>query len=747
MITKMLQPSECSAYTLQEAEDIGIEKLLLKAPFGKVFILGEDKLLLGYYSAQHYEKSGNLDMQYNITCIQDDGGIRDQVINIPLHKKGKDYEILPIINSNGVFNGAIICTDNALAEDKNACLAKLEYLREKDLSIEYWFLSKKYKKVAFWGLDDLSLAFADVIRRYSNINLLGIYEDENLKEYKCFDFRNEIEFYQVKRFDIRNYDADINFVGSICDAAEAGADLIIVTDWTMRHLENSSLLKELRADVIYAPNILTDKNAHRIIDEDITRYVNAELHDRLKAKYRGMGCNFLTVGVPNESNLKIPYKFRECRRDGVIKYRYESFTEEYRTKWIAAQADMETAGEEFKDYYSSLLSLPEIKRNGTIFYGDIKSKYVNYTNKSRVVLNAPSSYKNTIYIIGPCIAVGAYNTDNHTLGHYLQENLNSLGLEYKVVMIGLPNGADRYYFVKILEEYDIKEGDKIFLIGQTYRQDEWDLDVLPVFEKLYEKYGYEFYLETPIHCGKEANKAIADFLTEHIDDPFDSGKNPDIHLPAATHVNSPALANNQQLKKYQEFLQSHAVKIGSIVMNCNPFTLGHLHLIEYAAEQVDHLYIFVVEEDRSFFKFDDRIELVKAGTSHLENVKVLPSGQFIISATTFAEYFGKESLDCAAIDPSLDVEIFGSQIAPCLNINVRFVGEEPLDPITAQYNQSMKEILPKYGVELCEIPRKETNGEVISASRVRKCLEEKNWDEIRKLVPKTTYSFLEEKFR
>ncbi|MCH5199593.1 MAG: hypothetical protein J1F60_01445 [Oscillospiraceae bacterium] len=59
----------------------------------------------------------------------------------------------------------------------------------------------------------------------------------------------------------------------------------------------------------------------------------------------------------------------------------------------------------------------------------------------------------------------------------------------------------------------------------------------------------------------------------------------------------------------------------------------------------------------------------------------------------------------------------------------------------------MKEILPKYGVELCEIPRKEIDGEPISASLVRKHLEDKNWDEIKKIVPDTTYSFLEKKYK
>jgi len=183
---------------------------------------------------------------------------------------------------------------------------------------------------------------------------------------------------------------------------------------------------------------------------------------------------------------------------------------------------------------------------------------------------------------------------------------------------------------------------------------------------------------------------------------------------------------------------------GAIVMNCNPFTLGHLHLIEYSAKQVEFLYIFVVEEDKSQFSFNDRFSLVKKNTSHLRNIRVLPSGQFIISNTTFNEYFSKAELTEKEQKPdvSLDLTIFAAAIAPVLNIKTRFVGEEPLDPITKHYNEQMKIILPKYGCELVEIKRKKNGGSVISASRVRKLLEQKKIKVLKKLVPKETFEYL-----
>ena len=70
-----------------------------------------------------------------------------------------------------------------------------------------------------------------------------------------------------------------------------------------------------------------------------------------------------------------------------------------------------------------------------------------------------------------------------------------------------------------------------------------------------------------------------------------------------------------------------------------------------------------------------------------------------------------------------------------------------LDPITNQYNQNMKKVLPKYGIELREIARKQSGEGVISASRVRKCMENNQWEEIENIVPKTTFDFLVKEYK
>ena len=129
--------------------------------------------------------------------------------------------------------------------------------------------------------------------------------------------------------------------------------------------------------------------------------------------------------------------------------------------------------------------------------------------------------------------------------------------------------------------------------------------------------------------------------------------------------------------------------------------------------------------------------MVCKGVKDLNNVKVVPSGPFILSQTTFPEYFIKVRDEELLENIENDIRIFGEKIAPYLDIKYRFVGEEPEDMVTNEYNLAMKRILPETGIELVEIPRKELNGKLISASLVRECLEYQDLEMVEKLIPES----------
>lgn len=181
--------------------------------------------------------------------------------------------------------------------------------------------------------------------------------------------------------------------------------------------------------------------------------------------------------------------------------------------------------------------------------------------------------------------------------------------------------------------------------------------------------------------------------------------------------------------------------IASVVVNANPFTLGHQYLIEQAAKENDILHIFVVSEDVSIVPFAIRYELVQKGTQHLKNVVIHETGSYLISNVTFPSYFLKDADSVIEAHAKLDIEIFKNNIAKCLGITKRYLGEEPLSHVTNIYNKIMKTELEKTGIACIVLDRKQVEGAPISASKVRQFIHDGELKKIKPLVPQTTYDF------
>ena len=384
-------------------------------------------------------------------------------------------------------------------------------------------------------------------------------------------------------------------------------------------------------------------------------------------------------------------------------------------------------------------------KNGFRNICDFSSKHFNVNNRERYTMGNPIDYKNIVFMFGPCIfSGGPFVTDENTIASYLRKKV-----------------SNRYY-IKSMGHNFISQN----FVMRTQSYNKGDLAIIMVDnDELFTKSGYkvhsiieaykkvdnlvEHVWDGLSHCDKEVTKNIADEIFSILKkeevlstDTSDMSDYPVLTFGVDDGKVDIPLEMQNWLNEVTKQKIPNVKNAGAIVMNCNPFTLGHRYLIETASSQVDVLYIFVLEEDKSFFKFNDRIELVRQGTKDLENVVVLPSGRYVISTETLPGYFDKEKNPYAELDATEDLEIFSQVIAKEFDIKVRFAGEEPNDPFTRKYNDYMRRLLPKNGVEFIEIPRKECGNQAISASLVRKHLKEKNFDEIEKLVPPTTLEYL-----
>ncbi|MBR0287099.1 MAG: triphosphoribosyl-dephospho-CoA synthase [Bacteroidales bacterium] len=245
----------------------------------------------------------------------------------------------------------------------------------------------------------------------------------------------------------------------------------------------------------------------------------------------------------------------------------------------------------------------------------------------------------------------------------------------------------------------------------------------------------------------------------------------------ATAPKAILMENGRGLEKYCEYLRTfrREGRCGVVVMNANPFTLGHLYLLQQAATQVDALYVIPVKEEGQRFPYAERKAMIQAAVERPTaeqnyfsgrcpknqfssanatptRIVVLEGSAYQISAATFPTYFLKDLSDAADTHIRLDLDLYTRHIAPALNASMRFVGSEPLDALTNHYNTVMKEVLPA----VVEVPRMETpdlvGGDVmpgsdraskaISASAVRQALDEGRFSEAAALCTETTHPYL-----
>ena len=210
------------------------------------------------------------------------------------------------------------------------------------------------------------------------------------------------------------------------------------------------------------------------------------------------------------------------------------------------------------------------------------------------------------------------------------------------------------------------------------------------------------------------------------------------------------MENGRGIERYVELLKNcqlstvnSQLPIGVIVMNANPFTRGHQYLIEQAAQQVEHLFVIPVKEDKSLFRYAERKAMMENFITQqpspiTQKITICDGSDYAISAATFPTYFLKKLDDAADTQMRLDLDIFRRHIAPALGATIRFVGSEPDDALTRRYNELMREMLP----DVREIERWQENGEVVSASKVRKALENGDFQRAAALVPPTTIPYL-----
>lgn len=403
---------------------------------------------------------------------------------------------------------------------------------------------------------------------------------------------------------------------------------------------------------------------------------------------------------------------------------------------------------EFNDIKDNNMKYSDIHGFASLI--DVNKKYYNFNNMVRYTVGNKATNINNIYMFGPCLIHGSYVSDKHTIASYLQQyiphyNIINKGENYRTINFVMRTVTYSQNDIALIMV------DEDFLVSDCKEE---KIDLMDVYSELPDNCNY--FWDHLLHVNYKVTELIARLIYKRLNKQLFASRIENKPNKFVAFGNKGADTGYYDLKikqwinenHYSEYCSSLSGSNGSIVMNCNPFTYGHKYLIETASSQCERLFIFVVEENKSEFSFDERYELVKNGVKDINNVVVLKSGFHMISYKTMPGYFDKENLNQKGevCDYSLDLMLFGKYIAKYFGITKRFVGMEPYDNFTNNYNEAMKLTLPRYGVDIYEIERLKANNTFISASYVRSLIKKKNWLELKEYVPDVTYDLIKKKF-
>lgn len=370
---------------------------------------------------------------------------------------------------------------------------------------------------------------------------------------------------------------------------------------------------------------------------------------------------------------------------------------------------------------------------------DVQSRYLNVVNGERVTVGQPSEAERTVWFFGPCLMVGAYVEDKHTIESFLQERFNREGFSCKVVNCGCFETT--YQRMIRLVSTPMKPGDvAVLYVDNLQIPGVESIDLTDVLDRNNVPAGW--LLNQPLHGNHKVNQIYADEL-------FDRMVRGGVLTSKASKEESKISVTREFAVNtlyldvyYDDFHPKEGEVVGSVGMHGNPFTLGHRYLIETASKQVDRLFVLMIEDELGLFSYAERFAMAVEGTKDLPNVRIVTGGPFQATRNVFREYFVQVEPSDIRESAVVDTQIFAEAIAKRLGITRRFLGDERHNPKMQFFNELMKEMLPDYGIEVIEIPRAQAGGRSISASLSREAAANGDRETLLANVPKSTLKFL-----
>lgn len=405
------------------------------------------------------------------------------------------------------------------------------------------------------------------------------------------------------------------------------------------------------------------------------------------------------------------------------------------------------------DNNTGILKGNRVSTNGiNLISAYFKSPRLNVNNiGERLTLSSTKEGCNRdLYVYGSCLSFGLFADDLNTFPSYLQALINSnSSIQINVHNLGVKGRNCLLNDLLFALNTPLHKGDVVVFVNLYPAPCRQIIENTKVNSHKLTIYNFSSYLNdtsTPkncflnstFHCNQIIYKKLADFtfqILQSVNPTFPKTKGEEtfsylldskkLHLIDTDRLlNDLFVGELLQRSREMAFPHSEGNIIGSLVMAANPFTNGHAQLVDFVANECDFFYVFIIEDPHFEFSFAQRLEMTEKYVKKYPHGKVIPTGNYFGADFLFPEYHDRSLYNSSKIsNPQIDTIIFARHLAPLLGINRRYLGSEEFDPVTQQFNDYLKAVLPEYGINVYVIPRFNTaKNKTITGTHVRELL-------------------------
>ncbi|MCQ2820520.1 MAG: hypothetical protein MJ252_24920, partial [archaeon] len=531
--------------------------------------------------------------------------------------------------------------------------------------------------------------------------------------------------------------------------------------YTLTINENTSKQNPFIIDAKYEPQYfktLYPKSTVVSFRNIYMEFLLENVFDKLKKK----GVKFLLFEGPILSKIK------NLTKDDL---RYYKATPE-RIKYLTDERDVPFLGDLYFDNPESLEYMVKfyyykthgIDKGSYITNSDVDIEVllqvINGTRRTYYLNEDNNTNIQNVYFYGDRIAYGTYVADHFTVESQVQQMVNKDNKYGNMINRGVNIDKDIVNdFERILYEPNLKKDDIIIDINEVDQNMEGIMKKfgLTVYEtsELFNrpnKIGYWMITE-PYHINHNGVKVISESIYKILK-PLLRNKPPSLKKeePVEDLGNSKDFFKRREEADFKDYLETIdemkskkniTGRIGSVILNYFPFTLGHRYLIEQALKTTDHLMVFIIEDDDADLYYD-KFNLVQKGTAGLyRKVTLLPGKDILASLLTLRNKNPKIGLSADVIT---HISKFGKRICPLLGISSFY---------SAKKNDLIKKELAKYNIAFNEIPAKFLpNKQIISGVFVQNLINTRTKykpddlvEQFKKYIPISTIEYLKDKYK